>query len=417
MPVIPSLSDRNKTMNLSSPIAISAGSAGARVTDEGQRLQFVIALRAVASIIIVWHHFALYPPLREWAAPFIGGMLHWLEEHARATQVFFVVGGYVMARSMCRQKWNLRRMGSFIAQRYYRLGVPYLCAIALAIAAYAVARGWLPDSVVGEPVSFPQILAHLFFLQGILGYEQLSAGLWFVCINFQLGLVYAFCLLLRDTIGRGKTDLIGLLGWPLAIYSLFVFNLNDAWDSWWLYFFPYFFMGIVIHRSLRRGGFGMEFWLYQLLFVGAMVFEWRWRLLSAFIVGFLLFSAERMGWGVRWPRNRIILWLGNVSYSLFLVHFPVLVLVATVWTRLAWTTPSAAVAGLFVAFCLSVVAAGLFHRWVERPAGRLGRTGNRGRTLRLPSSRSFQIAHGCRHEPDACLGTASLAHSDVAGKS
>lgn len=81
--------------------------------------------------------------------------------------------------------------------------------------------------------------------------------------------------MLRDTIGRGETDLIGLLGWPLAIYSLFVFNLNDAWDSWWLYFFPYFFMGIVIHRSLRRGGFGMEFWLYQLLFVGAMVFEWR----------------------------------------------------------------------------------------------------------------------------------------------
>lgn len=130
-----------------------------RTRDEGQRLQFVIALRAVASIIIVCHHFALYPPLREWAAPFIGGMLHWLEEHARATQVFFVVGGYVMARSMCRQKWNLRRMGSFIAQRYYRLGVPYLCAIALAIAAYAVARGWLPDSVVGEPVSFPQILS------------------------------------------------------------------------------------------------------------------------------------------------------------------------------------------------------------------------------------------------------------------
>ncbi len=358
-------------MKLPLSIAMPGERTASRSTDEGQRLQFVIALRAVASILILWHHFALYPPLRQWATPLIGGTLDWLEQHARATQVFFVVGGYVMARSMSRQNWSLRRMSSFITQRYYRLGIPYLGAIALAISGYVVARGWLPDSVLGEAVSFPQLLAHLFFLQDILGYEQLSAGLWFVCINFQLSLVYGFCLLLRDTVGAGKVDLVGLLGWPLAFYSLFYFGLNDTKDSWWLYFFPYFFMGVVIHRSLRDGGFRWEFWLYQLLFVGAMVFEWRWRLLSALVVGFLLYSSERMGWGRLWPSNRAITWVGKVSYSLFLVHFPVLVLVATLWTRLGWTTPPGAVAGLFVAFGLSMLVAGQFHRWVEHPAAKL----------------------------------------------
>lgn len=358
-------------MKLPLSIAMPGERTASRSTDEGQRLQFVIALRAVASILILWHHFALYPPLRQWATPLIGGTLDWLELHARATQVFFVVGGYVMARSMSRQNWSLRRMSSFITQRYYRLGIPYLGAIALAISGYVVARGWLPDSVLGEAVSFPQLLAHLFFLQDILGYEQLSAGLWFVCINFQLSLVYGFCLLLRDTVGAGKVDLVGLLGWPLAFFSLFYFGLNDTKDSWWLYFFPYFFMGVVIHRSLRDGGFRWEFWLYQLLFVGAMVFEWRWRLLSALVVGFLLYSSERMGWGRLWPSNRAITWVGKVSYSLFLVHFPVLVLVATLWTRLGWTTPPGAVAGLFVAFGLSMLVAGQFHRWVEHPAAKL----------------------------------------------
>lgn len=378
----PSLANKKETMDLASSIDSSSENAGLRVIKEKSRLQFVTALRAVASIIILWHHFALYPPLREWAAPLLGGVLDWLELHARATQVFFVVGGYVMARSMSRQNWTLQRMGSFIAHRYYRLGIPYLATIMLTISSYVVARGWLPDAVVGEPVSLPQLLAHLFFLQGILGYEQLSAGLWFVCINFQLGLVYAFCLLLRDTIGRGKIDLVGLLGWPLAIFSLFYFNLNDAWENWWLYFFPYFFMGTIIHRSLSGSGSRWEFWLYQLLFVGAMVFEWRWRLLSALVVSLLLFSSDRMGWGYHWPRSRALTWLGNVSYSLFLVHFPVLVFVATLWTRLGWTTPYAAVAGLFIAFGLSVVIAGLFHRWVERPAGRLGRSDKRDRSWR-----------------------------------
>ena len=349
---------------------------------EKPRSQFVIALRAVASIFIVWHHFALYPPLRQWAAPLIGGLLNGLELYARATQVFFVVGGYVTARSLSRQTWTLRNMGAFIAQRYCRLGIPYLGAIALTLSAYVIARGWMPDSVLGSPVTVPQLLAHLFFLQGILGYEQLSAGLWFVCINFQLGLVYALLLLLRDTLGRGKADLVGVLGWTLAIFSLFYFNLNDAWDSWCLYFFPYFFMGIVIHRSLRGRGIRWEFWLYQLVLIGAMVFEWRWRLLSASIVGLLLYSSEHMGWGLRWPRNRVILWLGERSYSLFLVHFPVLLLVATLWTQQGWTTPEAAVAGLMLAFVLSVLTAGVFNRWVERPSSRL-RAGPRLNGVRL----------------------------------
>ncbi|MQM31591.1 MAG: GTP cyclohydrolase, partial [Candidatus Accumulibacter phosphatis] len=102
-------------------------------------------------------------------------------------------------------------------------------------------------------------------------------------------------------------------------------------------------------------------------------FEWRWRLLSASVVGFLVFSSLRSGWGQHWPHSRTISWIGNASYSLFLVHFPVLVIVATVWTRMDWTTPAGAVVGLVLAFALSLLTAGLFHRWIERPAGRLGR--------------------------------------------
>jgi peptidoglycan/LPS O-acetylase OafA/YrhL len=75
---------------------------------------------------------------------------------------------------------------------------------------------------------------------------------------------------------------------------------------------------------------------------------------------------------LQWPRGRAIAWLGKVSYSLFLVHFPVLVLVATVWTHLEWHSPAQAVAGLGMSFLLSLLAAVLFHRWVEQPASALG---------------------------------------------
>ncbi|GBG03222.1 hypothetical protein AZSI13_25490 [Azospira sp. I13] len=339
----------------------------------GDARPFIIALRAVAAIIIAWHHFALYAPLKDWAAPFMGELLDWLAVHARATQVFFVVGGYVMALSMSRRQWRLPQLGHFLVKRYCRLGLPYLAAMALVALAYAFARDWLPEDVTGSPISLPQVLAHLFFLQGLLGYEQLSAGFWFVCINFQLGLIYVAMLWLRDGPGRGRFNLPLLLGWPLAAYSLFHFNLNEAWDGWWLYFFPYFFMGVVIHHAVKEARSPAQFWYYVLLLGAAMIFEWRWRLASALLVGALLCHAEWRGWGSRWPGNRLVLKLGQLSYSLFLVHFPVLVFVGALWTRLEFNSPEQAALGLGIAFLLSLGLAQLFHRWVEQPAAALGR--------------------------------------------
>ena len=338
-----------------------------------EQLPLIIALRALAALIILWHHFALYPPLREWAAPLLGELLDWFELHARATQVFFVVGGYVMARSMNARAWGSRALGGFIRERYLRLGLPYLAVLAIVLPVYLFARGWVPDAVLGQPVSAMQLLAHLFFLQDILGYEPLSAGLWFVCINFQIGLLYVALLWLRDGPGRGGVDFVGLIGWLLAIFSLFHANLDGAWDVWALYFFPYFFMGVVVHRAQRGGVARLEFWLYQALLVAAMVFEWRWRLGIALFVGVLLYAGDSRGFAERWPRSRLIAWLGKISYSLFLIHFPVLVLVSTIWARFDWNTPELAVGGLLVAFALSIASGAGFHRWIETPAARLAR--------------------------------------------
>ncbi|MCF7675498.1 MAG: acyltransferase [Akkermansiaceae bacterium] len=344
------------------------------------RLLFLDALRAVASLTILWHHFSLYPPLRDQAAPILGPVLDWFQHHARATQVFFVVGGYVMARSMAHRRWDLGEVGRFIRLRYCRLGLPYLAAIMVVIPVCMLGRGWLPDAVVGPPPTVPQLLAHLVFLQDILGYEQLSAGLWFVCINFQMGLIYVATLWLRDRLGRPPNagggswlEVPNLIGWALAVFSLFYFNLHEDWDYWALYFFPYFFMGVVVHGGQRSRSGQVGFWCYQLLLAAALLVHWRWRLVSALVVGLLLFAAEKSGVGARWPRNRIIAGLGRASYSLFLIHFPMLLLVSTVWAWLGWTSPWAAVAGLLAAFFLSVASAMVFHRWVEVPAGRLAR--------------------------------------------
>jgi peptidoglycan/LPS O-acetylase OafA/YrhL len=72
--------------------------------------------------------------------------------------------------------------------------------------------------------------------------------------------------------------------------------------------------------------------------------------------------------------------MGQTSYSLFLLHFPIWLVVAAAWARLGWTSAPAAVAGLLLAYAGSVAAAFAFHRFVEEPAATLSRRVGRNLT-------------------------------------
>jgi peptidoglycan/LPS O-acetylase OafA/YrhL len=234
------------------------------------RLLFLDALRALASMMILWHHFALYPPLCAQATPILGGLVHWFHEYARCTQVFFVVGGYLMARTMTSRTWDSLAVWRFLARRYCRLGIPYLAAIALAIAACSFGHGWVPDAVIGAPPTVPQMIAHVFFLQELLGYEHFSAGIWFVCMNFQLGIIHVFTLWLRDALAdRLKIsatspwiDVPSIAGWLLSLFALFHFHDQPGADSLAPYFYPYFFLGVITHHATINRRYEIMFWIY-----------------------------------------------------------------------------------------------------------------------------------------------------------
>ena len=129
------------------------------------RLPLIDALRALASAIIVWHHMALYWPRSAQVIPFVSETLIWLKLNGRATQLFFVIGGFVMAQSLSRRRWDGMIFGRYIIHRYFRLGLPYVGTIVLALGACTLGRGIISEYVAGAPPSLPQVLAHLLFLQ------------------------------------------------------------------------------------------------------------------------------------------------------------------------------------------------------------------------------------------------------------
>ena len=87
-------------------------------------------------------------------------------------------------------------------------------------------------------------------------------------------------------------------------------------------------------------------------------------LASAFALVWLAGLAQG-SWPLRWLQQRRLVQLGQMSYSVFLIHFPVCLLVNACVSHF-WPTQLAANAlGMLLAFALSLLAGRVLYRRVE----------------------------------------------------
>ncbi len=339
-------------------------------------MPLIDVLKGLSCVLIVWHHLAFYGPMSDAALPLAPDLIAWLYDYGRlAVQVFLVVAGYLAASGLAPAGTaRFAHPWAQIGRRYGRLATPYLLALAVSMLVAAAVRPWFSHASVPDAPHLLQVLAHVLLLQGLLGQDALSAGVWYIAIDFQLfvltvlGLAVARGLQqhLRMTAPLGA---VGVLGLVLA--SLLYFNLDSTLDDTALYFFGSYGLGMLAFWAGRSGQ--ARVWLTALALVGlvALLTEFRSRIATAVAVALWLGAATA------WPRLqehfRGAAWLrslGQMSYSVFLIHFPVCLLVNAVvhevWPHHPWVN----LLGMVAAFGLSLGAGALLYRYVEtRPWG------------------------------------------------
>ncbi len=318
----------------------------------------VDAIKAIASQLIVWHHLAFYGPMSDVVYPRASGIIHWLYSEARiAVQAFLVVGGFLAYRSLSLKiESGQAGVPALIWQRYRRLARPYVIALAAALAAGLAARAWMDHPAVPHVPTVKQIFANLFFLQDIAGEEALSAGVWYVAIDFQLYVLLA--LILRYT-GRAAVAVCA----ALAAVSLFWLNRISALDAWAPYFFGAYGLGILaawISSRPRRIPLSIAL---AALVSGALLVDWRERIVVAGCSAVAL--ALSAGGAPRWAAAPPIAALGRISYSVFLIHYPVCLTVNALVFRLWPESWTANALGLVSAWLLSLACGALLYRVAE----------------------------------------------------
>jgi peptidoglycan/LPS O-acetylase OafA/YrhL len=332
----------------------------------GHRLGPVDALRAFASVLIVWHHLAFYGPMSDVVRPLAPGLIDWLYDYGRmAVQVFLVVSGYLLAANLAQQTAP-RAWLPQVGRRYLRLLVPYAAALTVAILVAEAVRAWSAHpAVTGEP-TWPQMLAHLLMLQDLVGEESLSAGVWYVAIDLQLfALATAICACGQRLHPRAAVCAVA----ALTLASLLVFNRQSELDSTAFYFFGAYGMGMLAAWGVRSTHPRMALAGIAMLGLLALLVDPRARIAVAWLTALGLGLLQLRGW-MDWQPPAWIAWLARVSYPVFLVHFSVLLAVGALW-RLWWPTqPLANGLGMLLVFVVSLWGGAALQR-LEQGSARL----------------------------------------------
>ncbi len=327
------------------------------------RLPLIDALKALAALCVFANHLTSYGPLAEAIHALFPALATWLFEYGRmAVQVFLVIAGFLSARALAPEGRSLVLQPLLlISRRYLRLVLPYLAALSLAMAAAALASHWLDDEAIPGPASLAQWLAHALLLHNLLGYDALSAGVWYIAIDFQLFALMTLVL----WAGRRAGALLVL---ALGIGALFFFNRQPELSVWAIYFFGSYALGAAAWWAGNPRRLKLWLGLIVCIVVAALIVDFRLRIVLALLIALLLSFGRRNGGLTRWGDLKALAWLGQVSYALFLVHFPILLLANAAFAHCAeageWTT----VAMLGLSLLSSLGLAQLFYRHVESPA-------------------------------------------------
>jgi peptidoglycan/LPS O-acetylase OafA/YrhL len=346
-------------------------------------------LKTVAALLIILHHLANYGQLAKDAHTYLPSLMQWLSAYgAYAVELFLVMAGYLATQSLTRFANTPFSVASYfkaITNRYLRLVGPYVVALLITISCACIARLWISDEYVGATETFTQFLAHLFLLQGILGVYSISAGVWYIAIDWQLYAVLTFLLMSY----ANYRNLIWTLS-MLLLCSLLFFNRSADFDNYFIYFLGYYGLGVLaflardfsdarVNRLAKAALVLLGFVIVLSSFQG----DFSRSALSWLVAMALLFWGNKSCSTQTMDVNssagqalffKVIGYGGKLSYCAFLIHFPLILLANAIY--IASNMYMHADGLLAISLMLGVLIATVFaahylYQWVELPMMKL----------------------------------------------
>lgn len=350
------------------------------------RIPSLDGLRGVAAVVVLLYHVSLV------ARPIVGGTDAWawlthspakaVFAGTEAVLVFFVLSGLVVTLPALRAKFD---WPAFMSARLVRLYAPVAASLLLAATLVLlvprdlsrVVEGSWSDTAQAREVTLAMVLGEASLAPASYDLNNVLWSLrWELIFSLALPVFVGVALLLRR---RALTA---------ALIALAVSLLGRIAGLDALVYLPVFLVGSLIAVRLddvrawadrpRRRGYWPAFAVLSVLLLvgswisrpllpsGSLANAALWGLSATGAVGVLLVA---LGWQ-RWRRGlegRTAQWLGRTSFSLYLVHAPILGTLTYVLRDERWWAVA------LVGIPLSLAAGWAFTELVESPSQRLAK--------------------------------------------
>jgi exopolysaccharide production protein ExoZ len=328
---------------------------------DSRSLVFAIQyLRALASLMVVWHHARAQLTYVKNFFP--------SESGNSGVDLFFVISGFIMVVTTSKKQVSAR---SFLLRRVVRV-VPLYWLITLSVVTLALVT---PQVLRSTDISAPHVIQSLLFIPHLspthLGttWPVLVPG-W--TLNFEMFFYVLFAAtLLLNSRSRFAALMVLLVG--LVLCGLLSAPLSSPISS--TYTSPLlleFLVGASLGLLWAADQVIRSSWVAALgLVVGFALLLWRDAPYAplAQIIGSGLIVAGALSPRFREWQSSLLLALGNASYSIYLTHLFALGFLRWVWTRTEAPQIGYASAWFFMVLALlfASMAGWLVHRWVEQP--------------------------------------------------
>jgi len=320
---------------------------------ETKKIISVDMLRGLASLSVAWFHFTHGNPgflPDDWLKS--TGNWGWL-----GVEIFFVISGFIIPYSLWKNNFVFKNHWyKFILKRIARIDPPYFISMILSLSLWYLST-FIPE-FKGTSLEFDwlQISAHFGYLIDFMGLNWIQPIYWSLAIEFQYYLFICLIIpfLLNKNIWIVRLSLVLLLISPFAIENRIVV----------FYWMGLFVLGISSFLFFIKKMKIPELILFQIL---SSAVCWKIIGFPEMIAGLLAVLFILL---VNIKPIRPLIFLGSLSYSLYLVHIPVGGKIINLFSRFSGTL-FFQVMGLFSALTISLLVGWLFYKYIELPSQEL----------------------------------------------
>lgn len=269
-----------------------------------------------------------------------------------AVMVFFVLSGFFVGGSVISKKTKFK-FDAYLIARLSRLWTVLVPALILTLLVDQITGYYFPQVLSGEHYSelnsgptsiysnsFKTFFANLFFLQSLYSPVYGSNGpLWSLTYEFWYYITFPLLIISIGMIKKSRKNQIitGII--LVLVFSFFTYFIFEGFVIWLLG------AGVFLLYGIYNLNFNWRITLFSfVLFMGSLIvsksiFIKSFIISSDLLVGisFAIFlltlrNMEKLNWTQKYL-SKPAFWLADISYTLYVIHFPIFILIYAFWFK------------------------------------------------------------------------------------